>query len=113
MFQKQSKYCISCSGNGTHRHSDYKHHAIHDEINVTAGEWSTLKENFDTNIKKARESHEKVQPLIKFYEVEAIKASGSAAKNIKSIQSDFKFFEKTYDELMKHYEKLEGYLEEG
>jgi hypothetical protein len=67
---KQSFYCGECRDEGNHTH--FKHDKIFSLLEKTDQQWNTLDEEFKTTVKLSKASYEKMEPLIKYIESEAI-----------------------------------------
>ena len=69
-FGTQKFYCTKCLAEAKHPH--FPLYEIVHEIENFDHQWSKLLEKYETTIKASKVSYEKMEPLIKYLETEAI-----------------------------------------
>lgn len=100
----QPIYCISCLNEGKHIH--FPQHKIIEVIQQSDNRWSTLKERFETVVKRAKVSYRRMEPLILYFEAESLRIPAHLLSNNGvdrwCITPDFQRLLASYSELETH-----------
>ena len=96
--QTQPKYCIKCLNEGKHVH--FPQYEIIEVIQKTDEKWSQLQEKYAFTVKNAKNSYEKVEVLVQYFEAEAMIIPGAQANYhqplIRRISADYQTLVDTY-----------------
>lgn len=111
----QPTYCIDCLNIGQHPH--YPQHKIIEVIQQSDSKWSSLKERYDTVVKRAQVSYKHVETLVLYLEAEALKIPAHQldqnSKAWRCITQDFQTLLGAFKELERHVEEVEKIKENG
>ena len=111
----QPTYCIGCLNEGKHIH--FPQHKIIEVIQQSDNRWSTLKERYETVVKKAKVSYKQVETIVLYFEAEAFRIPahllGNHGNAGRCITADYQTLLAAFEELVRHVEEVEKIKENG